>query len=73
MPDAADDRVEVLVGDEEGVMLFRDRRGLVMKSRLTPFAVRTTRNGPEGSGGGRSKVSTKKRAAASRSAEWTMV
>src|ERR1700693_5675863 len=73
--DLAVDRVELLLGDEEGVVLPRDflALGASAKSRLTPCSSATTMKRPNGFGLGRPNSSARNSADSFLSREATMV
>ena len=72
--DSRMDRVEILVGDREGVVLDEIVAGwTVMKSSVTPLPVSMGRNGPVGAPTGRPRTSARKAADRSLSRARTIV
>ena len=72
-PEAAEDRVELVLADEEGVVLDLDGLVTVRKSSDTPLSASTTRKGPKATASGRPMTSDMNRAAAAASVAATIV
>jgi hypothetical protein len=58
--DPAEDLIEFRLTDQEGIVLRMWRTVVVGEVERTSFATSTTRNGPEGVGSGRPRISARK-------------